>query len=187
MRPVCLIGLGQTAWTSEWRREGWDWWGLALDPHAPEFDLCFELHDFDELEASDIGAQRLREIDTPIYLQKAHPDVPNSMTYPLEDVARIGRDYFGSTIAYMLGKAILEQRPKIALFGFDMWKKDGYSHQRPNVEYWLGVAEAKGIEIELPEKSALLKLWTLGEDEWEAEIAEAYPNRYGFREGAKLW
>jgi predicted DNA-binding protein (UPF0251 family) len=37
------------------------------------------------------------------------------------------------------------------------WFSSEYAKQRPSVEYWLGIAEAKGIRVTLPDQSDILK------------------------------
>ena len=83
----------------------------------------------------------------------------------------------------MLGMAIYEKVDKIGIWGVDM---DGpgvpghaneYRDERPNCEYLLGFAKAKGIEIYIPDGCPLLKFqgeFPLG------NITPNYGHRYGY-------
>jgi hypothetical protein len=156
---------------------------MATDPWAPNYDLIFEVHDSFEWSPFELSPKRLNEMGRPICLQEEIPEVTKGFRYPLEEVIAIGRDYFGSSLAYMLGLAILQGRPKIALMGFEMQGQDGYAHQRHNAEYWIGVAEGRGIEISVEEGSKLLKLWDSGFDEPGEESARnlyGLNGRYGY-------
>lgn len=183
MKPVCLVGLGPSSHGKKWQREDWEVWGMATDPWAPNYDLIFEVHDPFEWYPYELSEKRLNEMGRPICMQTASPEVSKSFTYPLEDVIEIGRDYFGSSLAYMLGLAILQNRPRIRTMGFEMQGQDGYAHQRHNAEYWIGVANGRGIPVEVEEGTKLLKLWDSGFNEPGEENARnlyGLNGRYGY-------
>jgi hypothetical protein len=156
---------------------------MATNPWAPHFDLVFEIHDPWEWYPFELDARRLNEMGVPIMLQKKDPKIVRGQEYPLEEVISIGRDYFGSSLAYMMGLAILQKRPKIACMGYDMGGQDGYAHQRCNAEYWIGIAEGKGIEVEILDGSRLLRLWDSGTEEPGEQSAKrlyGLNGRYGY-------
>ena len=56
-----------------------------------------------------------------------------------------------------------ERFEEIHLYGIDMTHETEWGYQRPNTEFFLGVAVGKGIKIHIPEESALLSpLWLYG-------------------------
>lgn len=78
--------------------------------------------------------------------------------YPLARVRALrGRNYFCSSVAYMIAHAILLQPDEIGVWGVDLAEDGEYAHQRPNAEWWLAFAEGRGIKITIPRESALLK------------------------------
>lgn len=78
--------------------------------------------------------------------------------YPLARVRALrGRNYFCSSIAYMIAHAILLEPEEIGLWGVDLAEDGEYVTQRPNVEWWLGFAEGRGIKVTVAKESALLK------------------------------
>jgi len=82
-----------------------------------------------------------------IILQKAHPRITNSETYPLEEVIhKLGLDFWTGTGAYMVAQAIAEGYTHIRVYGFD---QVDYEHilQRNSFIAWLSYAAGKGIEI----------------------------------------
>jgi len=79
--------------------------------------------------------------------------------YPLEDVVNTcGRVYFNSTVAYPICLAIHERAESIALFGADYsFPHKHFSEKgRGCCEYWLGVASARGIKINVAKGSTLM-------------------------------
>lgn len=163
---------------------------MATDPWCPHYNLIFEIHDPFEWNPYELGPKRFREMGGDFIFQTADPEVPNSITYPLEEVAALGRDYFGSSLAYMLGYAVFQKRPEIHIMGFEMQGQDGYAHQRHNSEYWIGVAEGRGIPVETSEGSKLLRLWDSGFNEpGEQKARELYGvnGRYGYLKEKPTW
>jgi len=171
MRQIAIVGLApSTHDDAPYEDPDWEVWGLPWDNERyPYFDRLFDIHPLECIrEATPSFYQpgyedRLRELGVPLYMQQAYPDIPNAIEYPLKVVSNLVGDYYNSSIAYMLGLAIFEYADKIGIWGVDMdgpgkpGHADEYRDERPNCEYLLGFAKAKGIEIYLPEKCPLLK------------------------------
>ena len=167
-----IVGLGPSHDNVPWEEKTW---GLPWDAWAPRYDLLFEMHDRILFESRGKKyMDRLRESDVPIVMQKKHEDIPKSISYPLDTVNSIVGDYYGSSVAYMVALAIMRKEDRIILYGVDL--SDDYDHQRPNLEYLIGFARGKGIEVEVPEESLLLKRRKA--DEYQ-DFGVMYPERYG--------
>jgi hypothetical protein len=83
---------------------------------------------------------------------------PTSVRYPIEDAIRYaGRDYFTSTVAFMLALAAMEDFEEIHLYGINLAIGDEYFYEKPCAEWWLGYLAGKGIKIFVPHASSLLK------------------------------
>lgn len=112
----------------------------------------------------------------PIYMREIFPDVPAGVRYPLEEMTtrffgRTGEGaYFTSSIGFMLAMAIAAGRDAdgrvidedaaygwIGLYGIDLASHVEYADQRPNAEYFIGLARGLGIEVAIAKRSALLK------------------------------
>lgn len=112
------------------------------------------------------------QTDCPIWMWEHDPTVPASLTYPLQEVLErpmlsnglplSPEAYFNNSISWMIAHAIVQGYKTIGLFGIDM-AMDGvhneseYGHQRPSVEYFVGIARGLGIEVIMPQQSELLK------------------------------
>lgn len=94
------------------------------------------------------------------------PDgVDGAFEYPLTEVVEYCQSYyFTNTPAYMIALAMTRKAKKISLFGVDFDYGDprgAYEAGKPCVEYWVGRAQARGIEIDLPAMTNLMSVRTL--------------------------
>jgi len=95
----------------------------------------------------------------PIYTSRPHPDYPGLVEYPLQDVVNsCTTAYFNGTGAYAVALAIHIGVKKISLFGCDFTYPNAHHAEkgRACMEFWLGVAWARGIDIFLPEVTTLM-------------------------------
>ncbi len=129
------------------------------------FDRMFDPHDYDGPRPTIRFQTRLdwyKEWGGPVYMKQVHPDLPNSVRYPIEDVKERfksitkGRPYFTNTIAFMQAQAILEEFEEIHIYGVDMITANEHEHQRPCCEFLHGYATGLGIKTYIPPESALL-------------------------------
>lgn len=114
-------------------------------------------------------------LNIPIYMQYWDENVPKSVAYPLREVCaeffkNIRRGdakikYFTSTMAYMMGIALLEEFDRIELYGFEMSATDEYVEQKGCAEFWIGLAMGLDIEIYLPPQCIMLHSNLYGGDE----------------------
>lgn len=98
------------------------------------------------------------EHDFPIYMQEKHDDIPASVKFPLEEVReRFGVAYFTSSFGYMIAKALLDGYDEIGIYGFEMATDTEYKYQRPNSEWWIGIAIGMGVKIVVPKGCGWMK------------------------------
>jgi hypothetical protein len=106
----------------------------------------------------------LKDHPGPIYTSRVREGYPGLVPFPLEEVLNAGHDnnggapYFNSTAAYAVAYAIHIGVKKISLFGIDYTLPNAHKAEqgRACVEFWLGIASARGIAITVPEQSSLL-------------------------------
>jgi len=95
----------------------------------------------------------------PIVTSRAHPDYPGLVEFPLEDVLNeFPQGYFNSTAAYAVAYALFIGVEKISMFGCDFTYPNAHDAEkgRACVEYWLGMAAARGIQLVAPKTSTIL-------------------------------
>ena len=176
-KKVAIVGsASSTKGMTPWGDHTFEIWGLAWRGDLRRCDRFFDMHKIDK-DRKHVPAnyeQKLANLGKPVYLIHEHPDVPNSVRYPIEKVIDFlgpnldpyaNGDYFVSSIAFMIALAIYEQYDEIHLYGIDLIDDTEYAHQRPNTEYLLGIARGLGIRVFIPEGAALLR----------------YNHRYGYQ------
>jgi len=95
----------------------------------------------------------------PVLTSFAHPDFPGLVPFPLEEVVNeFPNAYFNSTAAYAVAYAIHKRVDKLSLFGIDFTYPDAHHAERGRacVEFWLGVATQRGIQLAVPKSTTLL-------------------------------
>jgi hypothetical protein len=150
MSTVHIIGLGRSA--HGFKSDPLDTvFALAWDKEFRlQADTLFEMHprSFFERRGEEY-LEFLRESDTRIFMQLEDPEFRESWPYPIGEMELfLGRDYFGSSVAYMLAFAIFSTPKTIHLWGVDL-DESIYDHQRPNLEWLIGFANASGIKVEI--------------------------------------
>lgn len=120
------------------------------------FDRWFQLHTpqymrrhwSKEWPAHEIWLRR--EHRFPIYMQREYGQYPSSRRFPKEKVDKL--HYLGgyqiSTFTWMLAYAVAERFERIHLFGVDADKGEPLA-ARACLEFWIGYALGRGIDIEV--------------------------------------
>lgn len=166
--------------------EAWEIWGTSrLWKQIPRADAWFELHPLDEVgrgwdctekqrrERREEHIEWLAEAPIPVYLQDEDERIPGGLRYPLDEILeyvseRFGDEdaYFTNTISYMLAFALYSEVDEVGIWGVDMALEDEYQHQRPSVEYWIGLLRGAGIRVRVPHQCDLLQASHLYGYEW---------------------
>lgn len=108
----------------------------------------------------------------PVYTSVVRDGYPGMVAFPLEEILNRGADhnggapYFNSTAAYAVAYAVHIGVKRISLYGVDYTMPNVHQAEkgRACVEYWLGVAAARGIAISVPDTSSLLDACARDED-----------------------
>lgn len=163
----------------------WEVWILNTLGHlseVPRWDRQFELHDLELTKDKAYGTyyEWLTKQDRPVFLRDEPPaEFRNGIRFPLGEILEhfqglAGRTYLTNTVSLEIALAIYEHEhgmtvSEIGVWGVDMaqhalrgaghvgWFTSEYARQRPSVEYWLGIAEGRGIKCTLPAQSDILK------------------------------
>lgn len=166
-RKVAIVGwAGTSRDLAPWGDPTWEKWGLNTmaqhGPYAANLTRLYQLHDAQSVRA-DISEEptywrwMVENQSIPIYMHFPQPEIPMAVQYPTEEILKKYRNYFTNTVSWMIAHAIEEGAETIGVWGVDMAAASEYAAQRPSCEYFLGLAEGKGIEIVLPPESDLLR------------------------------
>jgi hypothetical protein len=167
---LCIVASHPLARRFDFDRTDCDIWGfneiMAQDWYK-RADAVFQMH----LEAIWRNPQNrndpnhcawLMSGDTPtVYMLDAHPDVPKSEKYPLDEIVSellpafmwqsvsgySDNKYFSSSISYAVALGIYKGYKRIECWGMEMNTDTEYRYQRDGLTFWQGVAVGRGIEI----------------------------------------
>jgi len=173
---VSILGLGPSLdqYTDKVKRLGSrhkfcdETWAINMLGDVFQCDYVFHMDDIriQEIRAkalpdSNIAAmvEWMKMSKTPIITSRGHPDYPAMIEFPLEAVLNELRyGYFNSTAAYAVAYAIFIGVKKISLFGMDFTYPSSHDAEKGRgcVEFWLGIAAARGIQLAIGNKSTLL-------------------------------
>lgn len=109
------------------------------------------LHDCRECGCADLPAEKRGHTPYPF------PAWPNARPFPFTAIEAQFGAYFQSTPAWMLAWMLLNGYRDIGIFGIHLATEWEYIHQRPNLEFLIGMALAQGTQFTIPEKSTLLR------------------------------
>lgn len=99
----------------------------------------------------------LQQFKGDVIMSYEEPDIPNCKVFPFERLRKdFDFDYYTSSFAYLAAMAIDEAYDKIYFYGVNLTAVDEYIRQKAGLEFLIGFAKAKGIEVEIPDGSGLL-------------------------------
>ena len=165
LRKVACLGGSKALQYAPWQDPMWELWSHASCRHLckRDPDLLFDLHPPDlwrDPTKKNWDPKYLTWLKTnrvPIMMQDAYLEVPASIKYPFAQViTEFPRGYMTNHLAYMVALALIEGVTHIGVFGCDYATNSEYGPQRGSAEYWLGVAEGRGVQVLLPPGCDLL-------------------------------
>lgn len=150
----------------------WDIWGCSLGNSGltgrevlTRVSAWFEIHSIADMLGMENRSWTLkyyawlREQTFPVIMQEQNDLVPAAQVYPLElMIKKFGKNWWTSSLAYMMAYAIHLEYDEIAIFGVDMANdEEFYSGQRDSMKRWIEIAEEQGIKVHIPWESSLGK------------------------------
>lgn len=143
-------------------------WGINAVADVILCDRVFHMDDcaIQEIRAaarpqSNIAAMLpwLRRHPGPVYTSIVRQGYPGHVAFPIEAVVNgLGHAYFNSTAAYAVAFAVWLGVEKLSLFGMDFTYPNSHDAEkgRACVEFWLGMAAARGVKFCLPARTSLM-------------------------------
>jgi hypothetical protein len=169
-------------------------WGLNTHIMSRPFDILFEPHDvewwlrnYNEItwwHKQDMlyprHIERVNEMGLPYLTLKEYDFIPSSYEYPVNQICNTFKvDYLTGGIDFMLAYAIYRGVESIDLYGVHTTRDDEYEYQKASLEFWIGVAIGRGIDITIHNSITLLKTM-YREKIWTNECKNPDGLRYGY-------
>ena len=171
-------------------------WALPWDnEYASRASRLFEMHDRRLLAHPDAMRSKsyfkdLGEMPQPIYMHRHWEDIPSSVAFPLEELEQTvfknfprakwdnQKDWYNSSPAYMIALAIHENKD-FGLYGIDVLDESEFSYESPCLEFLIGLAIGRGLNVTIPEGPTALGKFR-GEGIKLGIIEPVYKLRYGY-------
>ena len=168
-KKAAIIGFTPTRADAPYTDPEYEMWcenALFVHGDVPRCSRWFDLHVPEVIDEQRINFYS--QIDVPVFLQDVRDDVPGSVKFPKTQIeefvaglapgsANMLGDYQTNSISWMIAFAMFEGFTTIDIYGVDMSQDTEYRFQRANVEYFLGICRGRGIEVNIPDTSDLLK------------------------------
>ena len=151
MKDIIILGRGQSGKCDFKADEVWGINGVGDKYPDGHFDKMFAFDTFPEWYTDN-----MRKF-APIVSWRDYADIK----YPLKSITKYFKsEYFTNTITYMIALAIYQKVERISLYGIDASYGGQYHQDKSGVEYWIGRAIERGIDVVCPKDSHLLRTVT---------------------------
>lgn len=158
---ICILGCAPSWKDAPFEDKSVEIWTLnkALLGLVPRFDRHFDVHIphiYHQLDTK--YTKWLQDNQSKLYISDKSDLYPDANIIYWQMLVQKHGKYFTSSIAWMMAVAL--EQPKLSdiyLCGVDLVQKEEYQVQRPCVEYFIGKAKERGIEVHIQPTSTLLK------------------------------
>ena len=160
---VLILGTAETLKQTPYEDTSYDIWACATClQHPKDFkrgDLLFEMHTPDRWQHR---TEQINNSKIPVMMQKKYKEIPLSREFPVQqiwDYEPIWEKmrYVSNSVSWMTMYAMTLGYKSIGYFGVHFATNDEWIYERPNLEYYMGYAKGKGIDIWVPDGGELLK------------------------------
>lgn len=160
-RKIAIVGTTTSLVDAPYDDEDWEIWGLNGAYKAMKrWDRWFDMHDLSILKIHHDPEyfNFLEKAGNKLTMNNEYDEYPEAEVFPFQELVDKYRRYFTNTISWLIAYA-LEQDDieEIAIWGVNMAQDTEYAKQRPSCEYFLGIAEGRGIKVTIPDASEMLK------------------------------
>lgn len=158
---IAIVGTADSKIHAPYDDKSWDIWTLGANRVGiPRFNKFFELHYRDALDKVKVTQEHhefIRSIgkDAVVFDLTEYPDATK---YPRDEARKLFGGYFTSSVAWMLGMAIMQEGlEEVSLYGVHMAGDREYAYQRACCEGYIRYLQGKGVKVFIHPDSSLLK------------------------------
>lgn len=189
MRRVAVVGY--TPHRDQYPR---DWEVVCFNDtwrFVEEYDRLYELHGPLTISTDPEHHEHLRETDKPVYCFYPQPNWRTAVELDADELLAfcpVG-PYMTNTVSWVIAHLLSEGVDEIGLYGLDFATEKEFAHERPSVEYMLGVAHGMGVKVTIPRECDLLRCGVrYGLDDGETFIeAKLYAERNRLANYCRDW
>lgn len=158
---ICILGCAPSWREAPFNDRNIEIWTLnhALISLVPRFNRHFDVHipHFHKTQQEHYYNWLVKNQDK-LWIADKCDLYPDANIINWQMLSRKHDKYFTSSIAWMMAVAL--EQPKLSdiyLCGVDLAQTEEYQVQRPCVEYFIGKAKERGIEVHIQPSSTLLR------------------------------
>lgn len=160
MKKVILLGCAlETLYLAPFDDETCEIWASGqYQAEVKRFDEWWEIHDVDGLDKPFANHRKwLLEQTKPVVIARPHENIPAGVVHDFRSyIDEWGKEFFTSTVSWMMAKAIRLGYEWIGLYGIEMAANGEYAYQRSGIKFFQKVAEKyHGIKVFIPPGSHL--------------------------------
>lgn len=178
-KTVALVGFAGLTLGFAKRSLADEFWTMnhaykVIGQSLPRIDRLFEIHEEPWIRRKELTASveywewLKQEHAFPVVMQAVHPEIPNSVRFPLEEVCwdLFGKfrltsgeqvRFFTSSFSYMLAMALYEKVKRVEIYGIEMKTGTEYGYQYPGGAFMVGLAVGRGMEVVIRPESHLCR------------------------------
>jgi len=163
MVNIAIVGTAGSAKNAPFHDPAWEIWSMTENHKIPgvRVDRWFEMHRFSILRKY-CGAKKdyfdfLAIFGDKLTTMQSEPETPKARVLKRDELINTFEPYFTSSIAWMLGEALLENPEKLGLWGVHCSGNNEYANQRAAIEGYLRFAQGRGIPTFVHPDSSLFK------------------------------
>jgi len=163
---IAILGMGE-GWDRGNAKDYDEMWAVSpLVLRRGDITKVFQIHNLDWSAADNAylelkgdrenfwdSMEIINSQKIPIVLQAEHEFFPHGEIFPLDEMPAL---YFTSTFAYMMAYALYKRATQIDLYGVPLVLEGEYREQRSCLEFWIGFAAGRGVEVNIYGATILL-------------------------------
>ena len=157
--PVAIVGGSHTFEYAPFSDLSIDIWAFNnKGTHYPRLSALIDIHSTKEQERYAGHIDWLKKTNIPVYTRTQREDMSSCIPYPFDEVLALTNhvrhkgkrlEYFTSSPSMAIALAIVQNRPKIYLYGMELTSAKEYREQRDCFTFWVGFAAGRGIQIDI--------------------------------------
>jgi len=162
---ICILGKAPSWREAPFDDENVEIWSLndgVIKCSVPRFDRTFDVHIPSYYGRDNFYTPNhvnwLKDNQDKLWILDKCEDFSDANIIDYKMLVKKHGEYFTSSIAWMMAEALeCDNVTDIYLCGIDLLQQEEYQVQRPCVEYFIGKARERGIEVHIQPSSTLLR------------------------------